>query len=63
MSTRIKSERKRAKNKEMYTICGEGRRHVASMGEKGFCWENLDRDNFEEVDIDGRIKLKWTLQN
>ena len=47
----------------MYTICGEGRRHVASMGEKGFCWENLDRDNFEEVDIDGRIKLKWTLQN
>lgn len=41
--------------------------HVARMGggehtERGFRWGNLTvRDNFEDLGVEGRLKLKWIL--
>jgi hypothetical protein len=39
--------------------------HVWETGKMhtGFCWADLrERDNFEELVVDGRIILKWTFK-
>jgi hypothetical protein len=43
-------------------------KHVAHKGtgvlHTGFWWGNLiERDHFEDVDVDGRIILKWILKS
>jgi superfamily II DNA/RNA helicase len=41
--------------------------HVARMGRKGmhigFCWESQkERDHWEDLDVGGRVTLKWILK-
>jgi hypothetical protein len=67
---------RRLHNKELYALYSspniilviKSRRqrwegHVARMGERrGFGWGNLrERNHLEDLDVDGRIILKWIL--
>jgi hypothetical protein len=36
---------------------------VAGEVHTGFCWGKPERDHLQDLHIDGRIKLKYTLNN